>query len=391
MKRILSIFSLLLFCLAASAASQRVTITLTVTNVPAAGNTVTLNGGARTWRSSVTTPSTEIGIGADIGASATNLFRQLSSYQLTGPVVLGFLSTNVITIKGAINQAMSASASGTWATIALSTNAVTTMNDIRVPMSGEPTQSTATNNASQLISDIGIYSTNAYQPRSGIALVYIAGKTNQLVVGNGVIRPDGSGNATLVSSATGDPYEANSESDILNLYSAKLNFPQSYAVVTNTWLSTNIFGYIETTGAKNTAQTAIGGGATNFALTNIFLYQTNYSTGIWGHTRANNTTLANGNNAGIDFGTKTFVKIKAGPTLAFAICGIAGGADGRELILYNATGQAMTISNDSGVDPTVANRIYTNTGGDVVTTGNGAVRLIYDSEDSHWVVLSLQQ
>jgi hypothetical protein len=389
MKRILSIFSLLFGLCFTSQATDRVTITIVVTNVPAAANTIVVNASTRAWRAAVATPSTEILIGANIGASATNLFRQLASYALSGPVALGFSSSNVITIQGAIGEAMSASSSGTWATITYATNTVTPMYWVRVPISSEP-PFPQTNNPSLLAQGLGTYSLSPLEMVAGIVL-HSSADTNQLVIGNAVIRPDGLGNATIVQNGTGTPYEANSEADILNLYSAKLNFPQSYAVVTNTWLSTNIFGYIVATGALLHSPTLDNGGGGGLSLTNTTHKGTNYSQGIFGHTRANVTSLANGNNAAIDFGAKVFIKIKAGPTAAFAICGIAGGADGRELILWNATGQNMTISHDSGVDPTAANRIYTPTGADVVTTANGSARLIYDSEDSRWLLISYQQ
>jgi hypothetical protein len=133
-----------------------------------------------------------------------------------------------------------------------------------------------------------------------------------------------------------------------------------------------------------------GAGLTNATTTNTTFAGNNTWTGDLRFTRANHTSLANGANAAVDFGTKVFVKIKAGPTGIFTIHGIANGADGKRYILYNATGQNMTIANDSGGDPTPANRIFTNTGADIVTTANGAVEVIYDSEDSRWVVTNLQ-
>lgn len=103
--------------------------------------------------------------------------------------------------------------------------------------------------------------------------------------------------------------------------------------------------------------------------------------------RNTHTSLANGANSGVVF-TNTFNRISAGPTGAFSIAGIAGGADGRTLILYNQTGQNMTISHDSGTEATASNRIYTMTGSDVATTGNGSVILIYDSSASRWILIT---
>lgn len=104
--------------------------------------------------------------------------------------------------------------------------------------------------------------------------------------------------------------------------------------------------------------------------------------------RLDNTSLSSGNNAAVNISTNAFVRISSGPGAAFTINGIAGGADGRRVTIYNATAFNMTIANDSGVDPTAANRIYTLTGSDYATTGTGAVSLIYDSGASRWILIS---
>jgi hypothetical protein len=66
----------------------------------------------------------------------------------------------------------------------------------------------------------------------------------------------------------------------------------------------------------------------------------------------------------------------------------AGGGPAKLVKILNRTGFAMTIAHDSGVDPTAANRIYSNTDADQATTGNGAVELIYSASASRWMVMS---
>jgi hypothetical protein len=102
------------------------------------------------------------------------------------------------------------------------------------------------------------------------------------------------------------------------------------------------------------------------------------------------SSLATGNNAAIPVGTNVFVEV-SGPGAAFTINGIAGGRDGKLLIILNQTGFNMTIAHDSGVDATAANRIYTMTGADRATTGNGAAMLIYSGAASRWILFSLDQ
>jgi hypothetical protein len=133
-----------------------------------------------------------------------------------------------------------------------------------------------------------------------------------------------------------------------------------------------------------------GVASTNMVATNATLKGVSIVPGGMNFERSNYTSFANGANAAAAFGDVTFVKIKAGPTGAFSIAGIASGANGKRYILYNATGQNMTISNDSGTDPTPANRIYTGTGADIATTGNGVVEVVYDSEDSRWIVTAVR-
>lgn len=99
------------------------------------------------------------------------------------------------------------------------------------------------------------------------------------------------------------------------------------------------------------------------------------------------TSLANGNNAGIIVGTNVFIEV-SGPSAAFAICGIGGGRDGKLIYIVNQTGFDMTISHQSGVDATAANRIITMTGADRATTGNGTATLIYSASASRWLLLN---
>jgi hypothetical protein len=96
---------------------------------------------------------------------------------------------------------------------------------------------------------------------------------------------------------------------------------------------------------------------------------------------------SNGANNNIALPSKSFIRI-TGPTGAFSISGIAKPAnpDGRVVILYNTTSQHMTITDDA--TSTAANRILTNTGADVVTTGTGIVSLIYSVTDARWILLT---
>jgi hypothetical protein len=100
-------------------------------------------------------------------------------------------------------------------------------------------------------------------------------------------------------------------------------------------------------------------------------------------------TAANGANADIAIGTASFIRI-TGPTAAFSINSIASPFDGKRLILYNASGQAMTIRDEAAALGTAANRIKCNLGAGVdftIDSNGGAVELIYSTTDSRWIVV----
>ncbi len=104
-------------------------------------------------------------------------------------------------------------------------------------------------------------------------------------------------------------------------------------------------------------------------------------------------TLANGANNNVASPGRSFIRI-TGPTGVFNITGFTApikspvtNPDGTVLVVYNATSQNMTITNDSS-SSTAANRILTNTGSDVATTGTGVIICIYSVTDSRWIMIS---
>lgn len=144
-------------------------------------------------------------------------------------------------------------------------------------------------------------------------------------------------------------------------------------------------------GKTNSA--AIGPGTTSTDNNEITLGTTNHTTRISGATRVGkqtSTALANGANAAVTIGAATYFRVTPGPSAAFSVAGIAGGSDGRLLVLHNVTGQQMTLSNESGTDPTPANRITTGTGADLVSTNASVALLIYDSATSRWIVAAFR-
>jgi len=103
-------------------------------------------------------------------------------------------------------------------------------------------------------------------------------------------------------------------------------------------------------------------------------------------TRYSSYTASNGSNNDIAVGTSSFVRF-TGPSAAYSITGVAGGVDGKVIVLYNSTTQSFTVSNENA-NSTAANRIWTlNSAGDLVIAGKAAVKLMYSTSDSRWIVI----
>ncbi len=398
MKKLIAIF----LCALSAFASDQITLTLTVTNTPSGGDSLTVNANTRIWTNSTAgSPQSTILIGSDAGSSATNLWKQIAAYGYSGPIVLvSFTSSNVITLRGSCGGSFASSISGTWATLSFATNTCQDSYVVRTPASSEPDQSRATNIISMHASDLSKFSSNSFTAGKKLVENLVQTTTDQTIAGDKAF----SGTTQFRSSGVisnnfptliWDDANGASGDRVFKIYAGEdgvaITFADdAYSDTGNIMLVSKLAGVatLITFGAPITASDLLACVVTNSSIVNSTLGLTNSVTGNFAYPRANHTSLALGPNSGIDFGTNVFVKIKAGPAGAFSLDGIAGGRDGRVLHLYNATGQAMTINNDSGLEAVAANRIYT--GGTTVTTGNGFVSLIYDSEDSRWVVMNYQ-
>lgn len=105
-------------------------------------------------------------------------------------------------------------------------------------------------------------------------------------------------------------------------------------------------------------------------------------------TRFASVTLANGLNSNIAISTSGNIRA-TGPTGAYSLGGFSGGVDGRELFFFNPLSQTVTIVNGDA-SSTAANRIQTNTGGNVAlrTTAPSCARFKYDSTLSLWILMN---
>jgi hypothetical protein len=447
MKTLYLFAAALLLSLPASAV-DRITASISITNAPTTnGMTFVVNGGTRTWTNSVSNPSTQILTNATAAGSKTNLFNQISANPFLQVTLTDVGSTN-FQLVAASGVAITVAPSAGYATVTYSTQTVTSLQDLRLPVSGEPSAAVRTNNASDVVAAINMTENTNAIAQISTAAGELVGKTNiQTITGqktfsntngtwSGLIAGSQSisGNA---SSLTGGTYRASTllspaidAGTATNLTLVNTNALGDWTFYaepgSGDFVFKNAFDYHMVVPSIN----AIYGSVFLLYVTNLVSLDGNlvltpesaddyvvaqdcrgFLGGFFGdgigvtnvlHTvgsndlvnadiafaRYANSSLANGNNAAVVIRTNVFMDV-SGPSAAFTINGIAGGRDGKEIKIMNKTGQTMTIANDSGVDPTAANRIRTGTGSDVAYTNNpGIVSLIYDANVSRWVVES---
>lgn len=73
-------------------------------------------------------------------------------------------------------------------------------------------------------------------------------------------------------------------------------------------------------------------------------------------------------------------------TNATELSGLAGGGNGKLVILINGSGDELTILNDSETSE-LGNRIYTGTDGNVILPPNASLLLQYDPDSTHWIAI----
>lgn len=102
-------------------------------------------------------------------------------------------------------------------------------------------------------------------------------------------------------------------------------------------------------------------------------------------------SLANGNNSAIVLGTNVYVRLSGATTIA-ALAGFAAEQDGSFHVVQFSGAVTNIFLNESGVDPTAANRLVTGTGADLSLTNTPlAIGLIYDGTASRWRIISLHR
>lgn len=160
MRRLLSIFLLIpSLLLGADSYIGKVWIT----NTPTDGMTLTVNGDTRTWKTNATA-ITQISLNSagSNGQNATNLFSHIANNMFLGPLNPSIVS-NQVTLTGGAGVALAITVSNAYGFYTITTNATTSMQGVRVPISGEPVATARTNIASQVVAGVNSYATNRFE------------------------------------------------------------------------------------------------------------------------------------------------------------------------------------------------------------------------------------
>lgn len=159
-KLLVALFTMVGFTVFA-ANTERISMTVTVTNPAVTADVMVVNGAVRIWTNahSSTTILTNL---VSVNGSATNLFNNYASYPLGGGIALQWLDTNSFRFLGTFGGAMSGSVTGTWATLTLSTQSGPSTFTALYPMENIVGETNRTNQGSSLVFGLSAYSTNAF-------------------------------------------------------------------------------------------------------------------------------------------------------------------------------------------------------------------------------------
>lgn len=473
MRRLLPLLFLLIACAGYSA--ERITATITVTNPPVTGNSITLGGSTRIWTN--VTASTFITTNSTVNNSATNMFTHFSGNGVGSPrFVLSFANTNAINFEAQVGQAIAVTFAGNWATVTYDTNSGSLLTGAQWPMSALRYATNRTNQASSFVTGLSDYANTAFgtgsvalsgfatlgTPRGGSQTItgatafhrIISSSNTGTIYGGGyahgtnmtnmavqrlnmvtfgpestnrgaIVFYDYASNrvSTIRANSNGLPslYDAGATADVwntdelsvtatvpntaalLNVFSGINMFPLlapstlSYHL-SNNWTTANYWNNASNVFAQPPSFpvgfTASGSVQTNAFLfnwrsTNAQFFETNTVRGDLSFDSRVNTSLANGNNAGVLLGTNVYLRLM-GPSAAYTVAGFAAErAGGYHILQLTNPVISCTIANESGLEATAANRILTSTGGDLVLTNNPAfIQVIYDGAAARWRLMT---
>lgn len=194
MKKILSGLLLLFLALGASA-QELVTATVTVVDIPNNGDTIVVNGNTRTWTNAPLSSVSWIPATNSIAGNTTNLFLHIAATPFTA-LGLSYAAADAIRLQGSL---VAVSFAGSWATVSYSTQLVTSLIAVRVPVAGIPLATNRTFVGVNLLKAINDYATNAFDNNAPALTNYLSlGPAAQEVVGAKLFQSISGTNTSLV-------------------------------------------------------------------------------------------------------------------------------------------------------------------------------------------------
>jgi hypothetical protein len=430
-------------------AIDRITLTITVTNVPVTSNTLVINSSSRYWTNaqSSTTFSTNL---VGLGPATTNLFNQIAANPYSGPLILRYVDTNQIRLIGTLGGALSASQAGDWASLVLSTQSGPSTFTALYPLENIVGETNRTNQASAFVDGLNAYATNRFNTNATALGNYLSKGASPLQTVTGPVQfynvsgtNSGLTNGAIKGATLYDNVAVRLSGELSNIVAqafqstnvtvwGSLYFGDTSSGVANAWImrqvnashleiynddalssplvitnNSGIYRIDIGTGAVGEvirifstlvagnvyAQTISSHNAylTNAAIRDATVTGTNILNGRIDLTAGTHTSLANGYNSGVVVGTNAYRQF-SGPSGAYTNAGFAApGGPQFAVLQFDNPGLSFTLLNESGLDATAANRILTGTGALLNSTNNPALaQLIYDTAASRWRVISFR-
>jgi hypothetical protein len=163
--------------------SDKITASITVTNMTTNGMTFTVNSSVRTFTNNVVTSSSQVLTNNDVTGcgSKTNLFKQIG-LNIFSQTTLIDTGTNTFQLVGTCSGALTVSASAGWASVSYSTQTCALATPVGVPFASYyPAVNSRSNVASQLVTDLNNYDTNSINQNAAIAKQLVGTNNTQTI------------------------------------------------------------------------------------------------------------------------------------------------------------------------------------------------------------------
>lgn len=162
---IIAAFFLANIGLFAQVPTNRISLTISITNAPVTSNTIVVNADTRTW-TNASTASTILTNLISTAQSATNLYNQIANFPYSGGIFPQWLTETSIVLRAPLGGALSASQSGDWAVLTLSTQSGPLTFTALWPLENIPTATNRTNQGSAFVYGLSTFSTQAFATNS---------------------------------------------------------------------------------------------------------------------------------------------------------------------------------------------------------------------------------